>query len=157
MKHSESGKQCVWKWQLKRTPSICRLLLFFGGGGGLKCQPEGKPESNINWSESTHFFFTSTWLLREKGCIVLGYIGLWKQSVISVVDIVLLDFDDVWTCRYQRFRETSPSSALKMETVCFSKTLISAYESTWRHDPEEQYRYLHRRENLIFQILLVLL
>jgi hypothetical protein len=51
--------------------------------------------------------------------------------------------------RYQRFGKKilSPSSALKMETVCFSETL-STYESTLRHNPDEQHRHLHRRENL---------
>jgi hypothetical protein len=39
------------------------------------------------------------------------------------------------------------ASALKMEILCFSKTLASTYESTRRHNPEEC-RYLHRRENL---------
>jgi hypothetical protein len=29
--------------------------------------------------------------------------------------------------------------ALKMETVCFSKTLVSACESTQRHNPEQQH------------------
>jgi hypothetical protein len=37
--------------------------------------------------------------------------------------------------RYQRFGET----ALNMETVCFSETLVSTYEST-RHNPEDQHR-----------------
>jgi hypothetical protein len=35
-----------------------------------------------------------------------------------------------------------------METVCSSETLVSTYESTWRHNPEEQHQHLHRRENL---------
>jgi hypothetical protein len=39
---------------------------------------------------------------------------------------------------------SSPSSAVKMETVCFSDALVSTYESTRRHNPEE----VHRRENL---------
>jgi hypothetical protein len=37
-------------------------------------------------------------------------------------------------------------SVLKMETVSFSETLVSTYFSTWRHNPEEQHRHLHRRE-----------
>jgi hypothetical protein len=36
---------------------------------------------------------------------------------------------------------------LKMETVRFSKTLVSTYESAWRHIPEE-HRHLHLRDNL---------
>jgi hypothetical protein len=35
-----------------------------------------------------------------------------------------------------------------METVCFSEMLVSAYESTRRHNPEEERRHLHRCENL---------
>jgi hypothetical protein len=35
-----------------------------------------------------------------------------------------------------------------METVCCYETLISTYESTWRHNTEEKHRHLHRRENL---------
>lgn len=27
-----------------------------------------------------------------------------------------------------------------MERLCFSEILVSAYESTWRHNPEEQHR-----------------
>jgi hypothetical protein len=33
----------------------------------------------------------------------------------------------------------SPSSALKMEIVCFSETLVSTYKSTWYHNPEGQH------------------
>jgi hypothetical protein len=29
---------------------------------------------------------------------------------------------------------------LKMEGVCYSETLVSTYESTRRHNPEEQHR-----------------
>jgi hypothetical protein len=36
-----------------------------------------------------------------------------------------------------------------METVCFSETLVSTYESTRHHSPE-QHRHFHRRENLTF-------
>jgi hypothetical protein len=39
------------------------------------------------------------------------------------------------------------ASSLKMETVRISETLVSTYESTRRHTPEEQ-RHLHRREIL---------
>jgi hypothetical protein len=43
--------------------------------------------------------------------------------------------------------ETDGSLTRKMETVCISETLVTEYESTWRHNPE-QHRHLHRRENL---------
>jgi hypothetical protein len=39
------------------------------------------------------------------------------------------------------------TSALKMETVCFSETLTSADEATRRQNPEEHHDP-HRRENL---------
>jgi hypothetical protein len=34
-----------------------------------------------------------------------------------------------------------------METLYFSKALVSIYESTWHHNPEQQQRHLHRHEN----------
>jgi hypothetical protein len=34
------------------------------------------------------------------------------------------------------------------ETVCFSETLVSSYESTRRQNPEQQHRHPHRHENL---------
>jgi hypothetical protein len=40
------------------------------------------------------------------------------------------------------------SSALKMEAVCSSETLVSTYKSTRRYYPEDQHRHLHRSENL---------
>jgi hypothetical protein len=41
------------------------------------------------------------------------------------------------------------SSALKMETVCFSETLASTDESTRLQNPEDHHHHhLHRRENL---------
>jgi hypothetical protein len=35
-----------------------------------------------------------------------------------------------------------------MATVCFSETLVSSYEATLRHNPEEQQRHPHRHDNL---------
>jgi hypothetical protein len=35
-----------------------------------------------------------------------------------------------------------------METICFSETLASTYESIGRHNPKERHRHLHRRESL---------
>jgi hypothetical protein len=34
----------------------------------------------------------------------------------------------------------SPPSALKMETVCFSETMASTNQPTWRQNPEEHHR-----------------
>jgi hypothetical protein len=38
-------------------------------------------------------------------------------------------------------------SALKMETVCLTKMLVSTYKSTWHHNLGEQCRHLHHSEN----------
>jgi hypothetical protein len=48
----------------------------------------------------------------------------------------------------------NPTSALKMETLFFSETPASTYESTRRHNPEE-HGHLLRRENLKSRIILV--
>jgi hypothetical protein len=45
-----------------------------------------------------------------------------------------------------------PYLALKMETICFSETLISTYESTRRHNPKEQPRLY---EDLNFPYVLI--
>jgi hypothetical protein len=45
----------------------------------------------------------------------------------------------VGTCESIRSHNTEATSALKMETVCSSETLISTRESTQRHNPEEQH------------------
>jgi hypothetical protein len=66
-------------------------------------------------------------------------------------DISCVYLQPVWTCdRYQLFRIKilSPSSALKMETVCFSETLISTYTSTRCYYLEDQHRHFHRSKNL---------
>jgi hypothetical protein len=39
------------------------------------------------------------------------------------------------------------TSALKMETVCFSETLVSIYESTRRNNPEQQHRHTITRNH----------
>jgi hypothetical protein len=54
--------------------------------------------------------------------------------------------------RYQRFEETYCfklySLALKMETVCFSETSLSAKESVGRHNSEQQHCSSYYSENL---------
>jgi hypothetical protein len=56
--------------------------------------------------------------------------------------------------RYQRFGEIYwLSPALKTESGCFSKTLVSTYESTQRHNPEGQHNFsanVFRNEMLIY-------
>jgi hypothetical protein len=41
----------------------------------------------------------------------------------------------------KKFPTLFVSSALKMETVCFSETLASTNEYTWHQNPEEQHNY----------------
>jgi hypothetical protein len=45
---------------------------------------------------------------------------------------------------------------MKIETVCFSETLVSTCESTRRHNPEQQHRQVmllfHRIQSLRFEI-----
>jgi hypothetical protein len=50
--------------------------------------------------------------------------------------------------RYQCFREIQSPSALKMETACFSETLVSTHESTWCHNSEQQHWHLQHSKNL---------
>jgi hypothetical protein len=45
------------------------------------------------------------------------------------------------------------TSALKMDTVCFSETFSSIYESPRRQNPEERHHVPHRRENLKSRIM----
>jgi hypothetical protein len=41
-------------------------------------------------------------------------------------------------------KRSTQASALKMETACFSRTLVSIFESTRRHNPE-QHRHTRRK------------
>jgi hypothetical protein len=41
-----------------------------------------------------------------------------------------------------------PSSALKMETTCFSEMAVSGYKATWYHSPEYQKLNTHCHKNL---------
>jgi hypothetical protein len=50
-------------------------------------------------------------------------------------------------CFSETLVSTYESSALKMEAKCFSETVVYTYESTRRHNPE-QHRHPHGRENL---------
>jgi hypothetical protein len=63
-------------------------------------------------------------------------------EVLTGVNMTMLFFWVVTPCglvgRYKHFGETY--NILKMETVCFSETLVFIYESTRRHNPEEQHR-----------------
>jgi hypothetical protein len=63
-----------------------------------------------------------------------------RFSLLRNGSLTMLLFWIVTPCglvgRYQCFGETS---ALKKDTVCLSKTLVSTNESTWRRNPEERY------------------
>jgi hypothetical protein len=41
-----------------------------------------------------------------------------------------------------------PSSALKIQAVCYFQILASVYKFTLRYNPKYLYRHLHLRENL---------
>jgi hypothetical protein len=41
----------------------------------------------------------------------------------------------------------TPTSALKMEVVCFSETLVSSYESTQSHNLDDEDWHIHCCEN----------
>jgi hypothetical protein len=63
------------------------------------------------------------------------------QNIIKTFKISILVFWGV-----------TPSSRLKMKAVCLSEMLISTYEFTRCHNPEEQHRHFHRRENLRYHL-----
>jgi hypothetical protein len=63
----------------------------------------------------------------------------------------LLGCDAEWFCMWiPTFRRNilPPSSALKREAVCSSKTLVFTYTFTRPHNSEDQHRHLYRPENL---------
>jgi hypothetical protein len=50
-----------------------------------------------------------------------------------------------WCCTV---KDKEFTSALKMETVCFSEALVSICDYTWHQTPEEQHCHPHCHENL---------
>jgi hypothetical protein len=52
------------------------------------------------------------------------------------VSVGLLGCDTMWTSERNIL---PPSSGIKMEAACSSKTLISTYKSTQHHNPENQH------------------
>jgi hypothetical protein len=50
-----------------------------------------------------------------------------------------------FSCNNNNNNNSIATSALKMVTVYFSKTLASTYKSIWRQNPEHHH---HRRENV---------
>jgi hypothetical protein len=72
-----------------------------------------------------------------------------EENKISMLPF--LDSKPKWNCRQvPTFRRNvlPPSSALKIEAICSSETLVSTYKSIWHFYPEDQHRHLHRRESL---------
>jgi hypothetical protein len=59
-----------------------------------------------------------------------------KQKIIMSV----LVFWVIMLCELVGGYQILPSSSgMKLEAICSSKTLISAYKSTWQNNPEDQY------------------
>lgn len=70
------------------------------------------------------------------------------SNKLQLNDVVFLACDAVCIRRQiTTFRKSilSAYSTLKMETLCVSETLVSVYESTWCHNPEE-HLHTHRSE-----------
>jgi hypothetical protein len=64
--------------------------------------------------------------------------------------------DATWTCMWgTNVLEQLTASALKMEAVCSSETLVPTYKSTWHHNPENHNQHIHRLDNLSFVLLFI--
>jgi hypothetical protein len=80
-------------------------------------------------------------------------IKLWVRMYVSMFISSWLTDTPICTKRDMQFffkPGSFAASALKMETVCFSKTMASTNESTWHRNQEEHRHDHHRRENLRF-------
>jgi hypothetical protein len=68
-----------------------------------------------------------------------------RYEVLMMIQMSVLIFGVITLCgltgNFKHFGETYPSSALKMETVCFSEVLISIHKSTHHYNPEGQHRH----------------
>jgi hypothetical protein len=97
--------------------------------------PQGRPPSlsPIMSGKSTVLFSVSAHLRN-------GLINVRKAKLCgapaSTSELLKRASNDVLGC-----------DALRMETACFSETLVSTYESIWRQSPRHYHRHL-RRENL---------
>lgn len=65
-----------------------------------------------------------------------------RSDVLSAARVTTI-FEVSTSCRLMgkptlRIKALSSSSSLKMETTCFSKTLVSTYESRWRYSLEKR-------------------
>lgn len=68
--------------------------------------------------------------------------GLWRPVVLYVLT-------NVSTERFTSFF----TSALKVEAICSSETMVIIYNATQRHDPEDHKPQFYRRENLNFHYI----
>jgi hypothetical protein len=88
--------------------------------------------SSINWTQQSRFHL----MTREE----LSLEKLWLKNIRTMDKVQITDRSNTVSI----FR----AEMLKMETVCFSESLVSTYESTQHHNPEEQYRHPEHCENL---------
>jgi hypothetical protein len=85
-------------------------------------------------------YFTREVRLAESCPLYLTWTEIVRFEFLTAVKMLMLLLWVVTPCglvgRYQR------PEVLKLETVCFSETLVSTDESARRHNLEEQYRKL---------------
>jgi biopolymer transport protein ExbB/TolQ len=75
--------------------------------------------------------------------VVMVVVVVMMMMMMMMMMLMMLMFWVLALCRLgrcQRFGETS--SALKMETVCFSETLASTDESTWSQNLGEHHHLI---------------
>jgi hypothetical protein len=72
-------------------------------------------------------------------CYVVAFWYLDVKSPIMAQEI------SSWVT-YEKFTSTQ-----KTETIRSCETMVRTYDTAWLQNPEGNHRYLHRRENLIFQ------
>jgi hypothetical protein len=56
-------------------------------------------------------------------------------------------FSEALVSTYEPTRRHNPEERTE-DGDCFSETFVSTYKSTRRHNPEEHHNHLHRHENL---------
>jgi hypothetical protein len=98
---------------------------------------------------------SGTIMLTSKLKVTFVIIYLFICGLFNDISIFLLGCDAVWTHRQipTLWRNIlSPPSGVKKEVVSSSKILVSTYESTQHHNPEE-HNHLHCHENLKSQTL----
>jgi hypothetical protein len=66
---------------------------------------------------------------------------LFQEAVIPVSTDYIIEFMNV-----KQYPSLTKHGL--METVCFSETLVSTFETTWCHNLEKQHQHLHHHERL---------